>query len=717
MTSYSGDPSVQVETESVQELQVISGTFNAEYGRAMSGVINVVTKDGGEKIGGSITLFGGDYASNNTATFAHIDSFDPLALGNVQGALHGSVPGTGRKLRFFATGRLFNDDGYIFGTRVFVPTDSSTFSADDPNDFMVEASGDSAVIALNPTRRATAHGKLSFNITPTLKLSGTVLYSNVETRDWSSENQEFAPENEFHDFHRYRLNPDGASTQRREGINFIATVDHLISTTTFYTVNASLLRNRARSFVYEDPFDSRYTHPNNLLNVSDNAFYSGGTDPWHSDRTITTAGIKGDVTSQATDVHQLKGGLEFRFHTIEFEEFKLIPAKDESGIEIRPFEPAKPTQNSPFNNAYEHNPFEIALYVQDKIELENVIANVGLRLDLFDPMAKVPSEWSDPSNPDLLVDATVKSLISPRIGLAFPITETGVLHFSYGYFFQMPIMRYLYANSEREVEIGRLRTLMGNPDLDPTRTAQYEVGLQQQLSPTVAFDFTAYYKDIRDLVGTQIEQLQTGLDRYARYVNRDFATVRGFVFALHQRHSRWMSASIDYTLQIAEGNASEPNAAFLDAQANREPEQQLVPLDWDQRHTINATVKVNPSPTSNISLIGKYGSGLPYTPQFLNIRQAFENTARSPSTLTFDLKANYDFQLGRSSFSVFMTIFNLFDQTNELIVFSDTGRSGFTIQSQLTGRVRGVNTIDEFFLRPDYWSTPRQVRIGTNIVF
>jgi outer membrane receptor protein involved in Fe transport len=39
---------VQVDNGSIQELQVISGTFNAEYGQAMSGIVNIVTKDGGQ---------------------------------------------------------------------------------------------------------------------------------------------------------------------------------------------------------------------------------------------------------------------------------------------------------------------------------------------------------------------------------------------------------------------------------------------------------------------------------------------------------------------------------------------------------------------------------------------------------------------------------------------------------------------------------------------
>ena len=47
---YSNEISVEVDNDAIQELQVISGTFNAEYGRAMSGVVDIVTKDGGRKL-------------------------------------------------------------------------------------------------------------------------------------------------------------------------------------------------------------------------------------------------------------------------------------------------------------------------------------------------------------------------------------------------------------------------------------------------------------------------------------------------------------------------------------------------------------------------------------------------------------------------------------------------------------------------------------------
>ena len=44
---------LSIEPDVIQDLEVITGTFNAEYGNAMSGVANAVTKDGSNKLSGS----------------------------------------------------------------------------------------------------------------------------------------------------------------------------------------------------------------------------------------------------------------------------------------------------------------------------------------------------------------------------------------------------------------------------------------------------------------------------------------------------------------------------------------------------------------------------------------------------------------------------------------------------------------------------------------
>ena len=59
--SYDGSSGLEVENAGIQEVQVISGTFNAEYGQAMSGIVNVVTKDGGKNYEGNLDVYVGGY--------------------------------------------------------------------------------------------------------------------------------------------------------------------------------------------------------------------------------------------------------------------------------------------------------------------------------------------------------------------------------------------------------------------------------------------------------------------------------------------------------------------------------------------------------------------------------------------------------------------------------------------------------------------------------
>jgi hypothetical protein len=66
-------------------------------------------------------------------------------------------------------------------------------------------------------------------------------------------------------------------------------------------------------------------------------------------------------------------------------------------------------------------------------------------------------------------------------------------------------------------------------------------------------------------------------------------------------------------------------------------------------------------------------------------------------------------------YSVYVKAYNIFDRQNEKLVFSDTGRAGYTIEPR--GSVRGVNTLDEFRTRPDYYSEPRRVIFGVSIGF
>jgi len=151
-----------------------------------------------------------------------------------------------------------------------------------------------------------------------------------------------------------------------------------------------------------------------------------------------------------------------------------------------------------------------------------------------------------------------------------------------------------------------------------------------------------------------------------------------------------------------------------------ESEIQTVPLDWDQRHTVNITVNFTKRKTWGLGIVGKIGSGLPYTPTTRatrGFRETFENSERKPFQIDFDFQTHKDFYIGGVKYTIFARIFNVFDRRNENRVFADTGDAERTLDIFSTGEARGLNTLEEFFLRPDFFAEPRRVQVGLKFGF
>ena len=175
---------------------------------------------------------------------------------------------------------------------------------------------------------------------------------------------------------------------------------------------------------------------------------------------------------------------------------------------------------------------------------------------------------------------------------------------------------------------------------------------------------------------------------------------------------------VDYTFQQAQGNASDPNDAFENEQANPpiETNKQLVPLDWDRMHSFNFTLTVGTPGDFIASAISRLGSGLPYTPSNQDQRTGLENSDIRPTYFNVDLYLTKYFTVWNNSLSLFLKVYNLFDTANEVDVFTDTGRAGYTLElTRQQSQPRGVNTVEEYFTRPDYYSSPRQIISGFGV--
>ncbi len=62
----------RLKIQSDRQMEVISGTFNAEYGQALSGVVNIVTQSGSDKFEAYVTGYVGSYFTNHSDIFKNL---------------------------------------------------------------------------------------------------------------------------------------------------------------------------------------------------------------------------------------------------------------------------------------------------------------------------------------------------------------------------------------------------------------------------------------------------------------------------------------------------------------------------------------------------------------------------------------------------------------------------------------------------------------------
>ncbi|HUL44662.1 MAG TPA: TonB-dependent receptor [Bacteroidota bacterium] len=750
---YDGSQVVEINKSSVQELQLVSGAFNAEYGQAMSGVVNIATKEGGQKYTGTIGVYGGQYYTNDPDVFPGLTKFKPTTIRDIEGDVSG--PLVGDNVSFFANLRSISFGGDLYGYNRFNPwnvgytdpiTQKYTISRDPTTGY-----GDSSLYPMNNSYRSYAQGKITWKIAPSLKLNTNFIYDYNKSKPY---NRAF-----FYD-------PAGVGTNYSWSSTSITQLTHTLSANTFYTLGFSFFDKLYRYYLYDLPYapapDSsgdlwevmepsgvpmstqHYVHPSLLTTPDTYSFFTGGTDNnIFRRRTITKVG-KFDITSQVDQTNLVKFGVEYRKHNLLYDNVQLQPLATESDFNVQSSSPFIRTRIEPtssiYHDYYDHAPTEISSYLQDKMEFKDLIVNIGIRFDYFDPDGVVLNDESDPDiyapvkpenvNQTLAQrmthwyhSASTKTQWSPRFGASFPITATGVVHFSYGHFFQIPSFELLYQNPGFKLNQGTGPVgIVGNSDLSPEQTVSGEIGIQQQITQDVNVDLTAYMRDIRNLAGTRADQIIIfgGSATYNKFVNSDFGTVKGIVLTMTKRFGGGFSSTLDYTYQVASGSASDPSQAENAIAGGNLPEVELTPLNWDQRHTLNVTAAYD-SKKWGMSFIGQYGSGTPYTPRLsTDITTLLINSGTKPSFFNLDMRAFYNIPVDVLHLVLYARVFNLLDIRNELNVFDDTGRAGFTTDEAAALKLHPaqvINSIDQFYTQPTNFSEPRRIEIGMNLEF
>jgi len=675
---------------SIKEMEMLTGGFSAEYGQAQSGVVNIVTREGGPKLSGEL-----EYKTDN---YPRLASFN-----TDYGAFSVGGPLTG-KVKFFLSGSGELTDTYTKNnkTRGKYRLLGIKFHDRQSNSF-------------------SGNSKLTYTLIPGIKLSlsyrrGWSWWSDL---NWAWKNL-----------------PDSINLNRRTSDQAVLSLTHTVSKTTFYTLHLGRLMSYAHSSIDGmEPPDFYHWRVDTIIkpettyvestwvskqtswgwDLDDDGFLDTGVQQyWSKDKSwIWTA--KFDLTSQINPRHLVKYGLELNYEDVSYCNIQYyssfyFPDRDSTKV------PGPWPQYGLYRWVFEHgHPWIGAAYLQDKIELRGLIVNAGLRLDYFNPGPTVfdssyIKQWETVTGMEV-EHQKHRLIISPRLGISYPITEQTAMYFNYGKFTQVPELQYIY----RDPWTG---TWCGNPNLKPQKTIHYEFGFSHQFAPDLAAYIKGFNKDMYDYVG----MLRVGMPPIWIWVNRGYGRARGIEVELKKRYSHFTSGNFSYTYQNVYGYSS---WEFMEYYRGWEWEPVGTRrLNWDQRHTITASFNVIVPKGEKLfgvlpdrwgaNLLWRFGSGLPYTP---NDDPLKENLGTRPFTSTTDVRLYKEVGLGKLNLRLFANILNLFNNKNVNWVNPWTGQPWK--YGDADGRSHRIYTWRRMlYLRnPAMFGSPRQIKLGIRLSF
>lgn len=347
-----------------------------------------------------------------------------------------------------------------------------------------------------------------------------------------------------------------------------------------------------------------------------------------------------------------------------------------------------------------YQPIKMGMYVQDQITYKGIRFSPGLRFDFFDPNAQyrvnqIPfvSIRADSG----FADASVKVQVSPRVNVAYPITTTSNIRLSYGMYFQMPMLQYLYDGFA--VDLLRGSSILGNPNMEAQRTNQYEIEYNVGLTEDLVFSSTAYYKDIYNQLG--MLYVPAVPDPYWQYTVAEYGSSRGIELNFRKlpMATENFSFDVNYNLGFLTGTSSSPTSNYnitIDPYTNK-PAFPLseYPMPGDIRHFFKGNFRfywlngqgptiggINFLENADIILTSTYRTGTPYTRTDRNGSPLAEiNSDRQPSFWGLDariqktilLKDVFGESAGNTQVQIFVDINNLLNRTAVTGVYATTG--------------------------------------------
>jgi len=384
---------LQLSANAIEQVEVITGGYNAEYGQATSGVVNVTTREGKDNFSGSVS-----YKRDN---FGNLDSYNVFNTDILELTLSGpepitqivlpaiglNIPG---ELSFFTTFYSRLSDGITQG--YYKPTANQLFSSTFHGTEFAPRTENSWFWLL----------KFSYRYSPTLKFVYSFNQSvgiNQNTQSLQS-NLEFVEPSPGYQY-RFQNILDNANTFTSNNLFHNFSITHTLNPSTFYELKFNYLYTNLRVDA-NGLFYNEYTEAFDIVNfpieyynedrdtvgvIPGDGFWDVGNADTYRDTFLEEFSIKGDLTSFFDEKNKFKAGFYLRFQEMQVLDI-FRPWIGELGLN---------------NDVYNVHPALGAFYAQDNINFGGMILNFGLRLDYWFPGKFVDDAVKNPDDSEFWI--------------------------------------------------------------------------------------------------------------------------------------------------------------------------------------------------------------------------------------------------------------------------------------------------------------------------
>ena len=737
LSGYSGN--LFVNPDAIEELEIVTGGYSAEYGQAMSGIVNIKLKEGRDHYEGSVK-YSSDRMLDDKFNSDRIEfNFGgPDLFFQTLPSLFGTdFPG---RFSFFLNGYGKKYDGnlpiasQLYPHRYWSSGLISDNKAEDLMDVLASRENNDWHFLYKMTWELTAQKKLSLSYDASMNIN----QGYYMPRAFSST---YFP-------YRYMNILDNYNTITRDTRLFNLNWTHTLSPKSFYEFTIGKFITMEHSAVqdlnwadYQERLDLEPINYNlddtdqdgNIYITYGDEFYDTGFAPEWYDVASENTRMDLDWTYHTETRHKIKTGFE---HTIT----------DIQVLDID--EPWAGSSGFGANyDSYEAKTYFGAFYLQDRIKFKGMTLNLGFRTDYWIPGRYVEDAIRDTSNVIITDDARdlfeketfdfpgiddpfkMKARLSPRFGISHPVTDNDVLYFYYGHFSQLPTFQYVYAKINSKSQ--STYQVFGNPNLNPKTTVQYELGVKHRFSEDQVLELKAYWKDMFDYETSQT--IQPSNPKYAHlsfnmYFNADYARARGIEAILKSRLLRNWYADVNFNYSIVTGKSSSPLDNLL-VQAGQLSEKPLGEnyMSWDRPIHFFINLSYNHPKNWGFSTRMEYESGRRYTRSIggivnVNGQDYYDGVREDDRPYAYvseipnknvDLKFYKTFDMKLMKMKTYFEIENLLDELTPRRINPYTG-TGYN-----PGETYGYHLANSPNpnLDPSRFGKPRSVEVGIQLIF